>query len=268
VEKAREKLRGAIEVAFDRLSLERFGREQMASYQWFPKERDYEAEKAENALARTLSTANHPLKPNSKNESEEAANASPLASKGSSGSVSTKRVTSTFIDPLSAGDPLSAPQPTPSSNITTMYESGSMTRSTSSPLVARKASAKRGQYYDQEEDPTFVPWSMKKKDILTVYTTDEQVGIQMVRLPPLPCLPSRKSPKSSSATVVLMRDFGESCRASWRRQAPDVRLFFYSYYVITTIIVIIVIIIYLIIILIIVCRKRKREARCTGRALG
>jgi hypothetical protein len=160
----------------------------MASYQWFPKERDYEAERAENALARTLSTANHPLKPNSKNENEEAANASPLhaSQNGSSGSVSTKRVTSTFIDPLSAGDPLSAPQPTPSSNITTMYESGSMTRSTSSPLVARKASTKRGQYYDQEEDPTFVPWSMKKKDILTVYTTDEQVGIQMV----LPCLPT------------------------------------------------------------------------------
>jgi hypothetical protein len=242
VEKAREKRRGAIEVALDRLSFERFGREQMASYQWFPKERDYEAEKAENALARTLSTANHPLKPNSKNESEEAANASPLASKGSSGSVSTKRVTSTFIDPLSAGDPLSAPQPTPSSNITAMYESGSMTRSTSSPLVARKASAKRGQYYDQEEDPTFVPWSMKKKDILTVYTTDEQVGIQMVRLPPLPCLPT--NPQILFCTVELMRDFCESCRASWRRQAPDVRLFSYSYYVVIIIMIIIIVLLF------------------------
>jgi hypothetical protein len=65
-----------------------------------------------------------------------------------------------------------------------------MSRSTSSPLAARKSVAnpkKRGQYYDQEEDPTFVPWAMKKKDILTVYTTDEAVGIQMVLSPSCKC---------------------------------------------------------------------------------
>jgi hypothetical protein len=87
-----------------------------------------------------------------------------------------------------------------------------MSRSTSSPLAARKSVAnpkKRGQYYDQEEDPTFVPWAMKKKDILTVYTTDEAVGIQMV-LPPS-CTQMQTS-KISGWTCTLLTHVCIMCR--------------------------------------------------------
>jgi len=143
-----------------------------SSYQWVPKNRDYDREKKESSL-QSLSVFEHPLletaKPQAKPKDVVVSASSPPAL---SALAPTK--SAPVIDPLSVfADPLRSGNDSSSSPSLTSSLSGS------------GSASKKNSDVDVSENG-LIPWASRKAGILQKYTTDQTLGIQVTFLPVQP----------------------------------------------------------------------------------
>ncbi|KAL3877496.1 hypothetical protein ACJMK2_035196 [Sinanodonta woodiana] len=138
----------------------------MAAYEWYPRHRNYEAEK--NSEARTITPASsHPLKAISVVDVKSA------EKRGTPAKSFQDVPKRDFVDPLSFSDPLG-----------TSLE-GSDPLSQFAAEVAKKKSSvglniggeKKGAGNENELDDSFEPWYCKKAGIIAKYTTSEKLSI-------------------------------------------------------------------------------------------
>jgi len=124
-------------------------------YQWTPKVREYDQEKASCSL-KCDPVQDHPLGPK-----KDVPVSQPLTSSEKHKSLQV------FEDPLS--QTMLAPAP-----------ASSFVDPLSQTIMALKTEEKKKAEVAAKDEESFIPWAARKKDILLTYTTDEVVGIQAV----------------------------------------------------------------------------------------
>ncbi|KAL8591014.1 hypothetical protein ACOMHN_021779 [Nucella lapillus] len=149
----------------------------MASYEWYPSQRNYVLESQKRAL-QSQETTSHPLKGITVTEIKQAESKGTPAhgTKSSSASSTPKH---DFTDPLSSRDPLGADGAfslafegaDPLSRFAAEAEPAGRTRSGSEKGKTKDAVSSDGL------DETFEPWSAKKVGILAKFTTSEKLSI-------------------------------------------------------------------------------------------
>ncbi|KAL5019246.1 hypothetical protein ScPMuIL_004968 [Solemya velum] len=140
----------------------------MATYEWYPKRRDYEAEKLKEVCAMEAAT-NHPLKTIRVVEMKTAER------RGTPSKTTPTKASpmSDFIDPLSMCDPLSAALDGSHPLSVSAAQAGMPTRTKN---LQNKVSMHGDKDYNNL-DETFEPWVVRKNAILTKYTTSEKLSI-------------------------------------------------------------------------------------------
>ncbi|XP_076073296.1 VPS35 endosomal protein-sorting factor-like [Mytilus galloprovincialis] len=138
----------------------------MATYEWFPRSRNYDVERNRERLVGE-EPSSHPLKSITVVDAKKTDKKSTTPSKNEKKPVSSsviKDPLSSMLDPLSAS--LEGSDPLSQMSIA----------SSSLPTTGRKSSFKESAETDGL-DETFEPWSVKKSSILTKYSTSEKLSI-------------------------------------------------------------------------------------------
>ncbi|BFZ02646.1 hypothetical protein BsWGS_05685 [Bradybaena similaris] len=142
----------------------------MASYEWFPRSRNYVLECNRHEMVAAPATS-HPLKAITVTEVK-----SSDKKAGKTSASSKPAVKQDFVDPLSITDPLSR-------SVTVDFEGSDplslMMKTESSSVVTVKSG--RSDTIKKNDEPglsdTFEPWASKKSGILAKYTTSEKLSI-------------------------------------------------------------------------------------------
>ncbi|KAH9503976.1 VPS35 endosomal protein sorting factor-like [Bulinus truncatus] len=151
----------------------------MASYEWFPRTRNYATE-IKNIEITTVTATTHPLKAITVTEVKKTED-----KKDAPKSTTTSKTT--IIDPLSATDPLSAAVSTEFDGLDPL--SRMIKGDSVSPAKTKGLERLRAPSLDQVDGTdsfgdTFEPWALKKAGILSIYTTSEKLSITTSFLSP------------------------------------------------------------------------------------